>query len=276
MRVLEIDPIISYIKLPFYNPHILEIYMDKLKYLVPNSCTAFSLVLGLASIVQSTVGNYELAAWMILWGVLLDKLDGTFARLLNASSEFGAQMDSFADFVSFGAAPAALLYWGLSTNDMVNQVWLTGGCTVFVVATAARLARFNVAEPPGGHLMFFGIPTTFMGAIFSSGYLAWNKYSMVDEVMAIVPFALFLAAIAMVSNVKLPKVKPRKNMALNVFQALNVLFAYVFTPFQLFPEVLFFQGLMYVTAGVVWYAVAPPPLDEGLDTHLMSEQATQS
>ena len=122
--------------------------MEKLKYLVPNSCTAFSLVLGLASIVQSTSGNFELAAWMILWGVLLDKLDGTFARLLNASSEFGAQMDSFADFVSFGMAPAALMYWGLSANDMVNQVWLSAGCMVFVVATASRLARFNVASHP--------------------------------------------------------------------------------------------------------------------------------
>ena len=75
--------------------------MDKLKYLVPNGFTAFSLLLGLASIVHSVNGHYELAAWMILWGVLLDKLDGTAARIMNASSPFGAQLDSFADFVSF-------------------------------------------------------------------------------------------------------------------------------------------------------------------------------
>ena len=57
-----------------------------------------SLLLGLASIFQATEGKYELAAWMILWAVLLDKLDGASARLLDAGSEFGAQMDSFADF----------------------------------------------------------------------------------------------------------------------------------------------------------------------------------
>ena len=75
--------------------------MNKLKYLVPNSLTAFSMLLGLISTYYSTQGHYDLAAWMILWGVLLDKLDGTSARLLNASSKFGAELDSFADFVTF-------------------------------------------------------------------------------------------------------------------------------------------------------------------------------
>lgn len=240
--------------------------MDKLKYLVPNSCTAFSLVLGLASIVNSIQGNLELAAWMILWGVLLDKLDGTFARLLNASSPFGAQLDSFADFVSFGMAPAALFYFGLMDNEMVHSVWLQASCIVFVVATASRLARFNVAEPPLGHLMFYGIPTTFMGAIFASGFLTWKQFQWSDEIMATVPFLLFLASVAMVSSVKLPKIKPRKNMALNIFQAVNVLTAYIIAPIQMLPQVLFVQGVFYVTVGVIWYGLKPPTDDLELDT----------
>ncbi len=232
--------------------------MDKLKFLVPNSCTAFSLVLGLASVVNSIHGNFELAAWMVLWGVLLDKLDGTFARLLNASSEFGAQLDSFADFVSFGIAPAALFYFGLADNEMVHAGWLQAGCMVFVVATAARLARFNVSEPPLGQLMFYGIPTTFMGAIFASGFLTAKQFQWSDESMALVPFLLFLAAVAMVSSVKLPKIKPRKGMALNIFQAANVLTAYIIAPLQMFPQILFIQGIFYVTVGVIWYALKPP------------------
>lgn len=240
--------------------------MDKLKYLIPNSCTAFSLVLGLASIVNSMHGNLEMAAWMILWGVLLDKLDGTFARLLNASSPFGAQLDSFADFVSFGMAPAALFYFGFMENDMVHSVWLQAGCIVFVVATAARLARFNVVEPPMGHLMFYGIPTTFMGAIFASGFLTWKHFQWADEMMATVPFLMFLAAVAMVSSVKLPKIKPRKNVALNVFQAVNVLTAYIIAPMQMFPQVLFVQGVFYVTVGVLWYGLKPPVEDVEIDT----------
>ena len=147
---------------------------------------------------------------------------------------------------------------------MVNSVWLIAGCLVFIVATASRLARYNVAEPPLGHLMFYGIPTTFMGAIIASGFLSWKTLHLVDESMAIAPFFLFIAAIAMVSSVKLPQVKPRKNLALNIFQAMNVLFAYIFAPMQMFPEVLFCQGLFYVLVGIVWYGIAPPVDDAEL------------
>ncbi len=242
--------------------------MNKLRYLAPNSCTAMSLLLGLASVVQSTQGKYELAAWLILWGVLLDKLDGTFARLFNASSEFGAQMDSFADFVSFGIAPAALLFFGLREPEfsgIVHYGWLMASCGVFVVAVAARLARFNVSEPANGHLMFYGIPTTFMGALLASGFLTWDKFGLGFGYMAPIPFVLLVLALAMVSNVKLPKLKVRKNLALNIFQAGMVLFAYIVAPFQLFPEVLFMQALFYLSVGVIWYAVKPPTFEDEVE-----------
>lgn len=83
--------------------------------------------------------------------------------------------------------------------------------------------------------------------------------------MAGVPFCLFLASVAMVSSVKLPKVKPRKGLALNVFQALNVLTAYIIAPLQMWPQVLFIQGVFYVTVGVIWYAISPPKSEELLD-----------
>lgn len=250
--------------------------MNKLRYLVPNSCTAMSLLLGLASIVQSTQGKYELAAWMILWGVLLDKLDGTFARLLNASSEFGAQMDSFADFVSFGIAPAALLFFGLREPEfsgIVHYGWLMASCGIFVVAVAARLARFNVSEPANGHLMFYGIPTTLMGALIGSGYLTWFKFKLGFGYMAPMPFVLLVLALAMVSNVKLPKLKMRKNLPLNIFQAVMILFSYVVTPLQLFPEVLFMQALVYVTIGVIWYGIRPPALDDEEEKEVIPSSA---
>jgi CDP-diacylglycerol--serine O-phosphatidyltransferase len=65
---------------------------------VPNGFTALSLLLGLGSVVKSAEGDFRLAAWMIPWGVLLDKLDGSAARLLDATSKFGVELDSFADF----------------------------------------------------------------------------------------------------------------------------------------------------------------------------------
>ena len=79
--------------------------------------------------------------------------------------------------------------------------------------------------------------------------------------MAPIPFLLLILAVAMVSNVKLPKLKVRKNMALNLFQGSCVLFAYIAAPFQLFPEILFVQALFYLTVGVIWYALKPPVLE---------------
>ena len=71
---------------------------NQLRYLIPNGFTAASMVLGVISAYLSAHDHFTLAAWMITWGVLLDKLDGSAARLFNASSGFGVQFDSFADF----------------------------------------------------------------------------------------------------------------------------------------------------------------------------------
>ena len=91
--------------------------LSKLKYVVPNAFTALSMLFGVYAFTLAAKGELELASWMVLWGVLLDKLDGTAARALNATSEFGVQYDSFADFVIFGIAPAAILYFALTPAD---------------------------------------------------------------------------------------------------------------------------------------------------------------
>ena len=93
------------------------------KYFVPNGFTALSMLFGLASVATSAAAyvdhvagrpsadQFVLAAWMVCWGVLLDKLDGTSARLMKATSAFGVQFDSFADFVAFGIAPGHAEIW---------------------------------------------------------------------------------------------------------------------------------------------------------------------
>ena len=122
--------------------------MKTLRYIVPNSFTALSLVFGLVSIVASSSGNYQLASWLILWGVLLDKLDGASARLLNASSEFGVQFDSFADFVVFGIAPASLIYnrfWLIALDFRATfQLCVFCFCVFLFTPAAVSAARFLV------------------------------------------------------------------------------------------------------------------------------------
>src|SRR5690348_1045570 len=116
--------------------------LPPLKYFVPNAFTALSLLLGLASVVCSAQGDFTLAAWMILWGTLLDKVDGSAARLLGATSQFGVEFDSFADFVSFGVAPAALFYFRLA--GVVPRPLAAVAAGLHAVALAVRLARFNI------------------------------------------------------------------------------------------------------------------------------------
>jgi CDP-diacylglycerol---serine O-phosphatidyltransferase len=235
--------------------------MNAIKYLVPNGFTATSMLFGLASVVASAQGQFELAAWMILWGVLLDKLDGASARLLRASSEFGVQFDSFADFVIFGIAPAALCYFSLRSTATYESGFahgaLLGVSGLYAVATSARLARFNISEPPGGENIFFGIPTTLVGALIASGYLTWLQYGLDASYLLAFPAILGVLGVSMVSNLRIPKLKARKNPILHWFQILNLVAVYVVTPLRLLPEYLLILCLVYLVVGLTWGALNP-------------------
>lgn len=235
------------------------------KYFVPNSFTALSMVFGFASVVLSARGEFNLAAWMILWGVLLDKLDGTFARLLNASSEFGVQFDSFADFISFGVAPAALVMFSVQSAPAFaesNLMYLAYGAAAFyAVMTSVRLARFNISEPPGGENIFYGIPTTFCGALVASGFLVWQQNALSFRLLQSMPVVLLVCGAAMVSNIKLPKVKPRENKLVNLLQIGNIVAIYVLATARMAPEYLFGASLAYLLIGTTWAALHPPNLD---------------
>ena len=236
--------------------------MVALKYAVPNGFTALSMLFGLSSVAMSASGNYTLAAWMILWGVLLDKLDGTAARLLDATSEFGMQFDSFADFVVFGIAPAGLFFFRLQTlpafDDGMGRIGLMAALGCYVVATSGRLARFNISSPPGGDKVFYGIPTTFCGAVLALAYLTWDKYGLDAQLLHAAPVLIVAAGFAMVSNIRLPKLKGRGNKLLHWFQIANIVAVYLLAPFKLMPEYMLFLCVLYLSVGGVWAALNPP------------------
>lgn len=223
--------------------------MPPLKYWVPNGFTAFSMILGLASMVASAKGNFELAAWMILWGTLLDKLDGSAARLLGATSRFGVEFDSFADFVTFGIAPAALVYFRVSTLVAGwHATALTVAAAFYAVALGVRLARFNTAaEDPA---MFSGVPGTLAGAVMASGYLTWDVFGLAERWLSYLPAFLLILGALMVSNLRVPKLKVRKSRAFNVFQFGMIAVAYIFGPLRIFPQVLFVMAMTYLLGGL--------------------------
>ena len=120
-----------------------------LRYTIPNSFTALSLLLGIASIVTTQLGGrdyLELAAWMIVWCGLLDTVDGVAARVLKATSSFGAEFDSMADLVAFGVAPAILV---LNAGVQIGGVeYDTGQFTVLAVAAGAPPGAPAQRPPP--------------------------------------------------------------------------------------------------------------------------------
>jgi CDP-diacylglycerol--serine O-phosphatidyltransferase len=131
-----------------------------IRILIPNMVTLLGLCVGLTSMRMAMEGRFDLALAAIAAAAALDGLDGRMARLLKASSRFGAELDSLSDFVCFGVAPAVVLYlWGFA--DVRSLGWIV--VLIFAVATALRLARFNVAlddpdKPIWEKAFFIGVP----------------------------------------------------------------------------------------------------------------------
>jgi CDP-diacylglycerol--serine O-phosphatidyltransferase len=128
--------------------------------LLPNLITLLALCAGLTAIRLAVEGKLELALAAIVFAALLDGIDGRVARLLKGTSRFGAELDSLADFVNFGVAPALILYfWGL--HELKSAGWIVA--LVFAICAGLRLARFNVMiddpdKPAWAGNFFTGIP----------------------------------------------------------------------------------------------------------------------
>jgi CDP-diacylglycerol--serine O-phosphatidyltransferase len=128
--------------------------------LLPNLITLLALCAGLTAIRMAVESNIQLALAAIVFAALLDGIDGRIARLLKGTSRFGAELDSLADFVNFGVAPALILYfWGL--HELKSAGWIVA--LVFAICAGLRLARFNVMidepnRPVWAGNFFTGIP----------------------------------------------------------------------------------------------------------------------
>lgn len=135
--------------------------MIQARYLAPNIITGLALFCGLAAIERALEGEIIHATWFVLYATVLDKLDGFAARKLRAVTEIGRQLDSFADFASFGIAPL-FIYLGAIGDQRGLPMLLLG--MVYVIGAALRLARFNAGE---SRSFFNGVPTPLAAGIYS-------------------------------------------------------------------------------------------------------------
>lgn len=167
-------------------------------YLLPNLFTTAGLFAGFFAIVSAMDGRHTAAAIAIFVALIMDGMDGRVARMTNSQTSFGAQYDSLSDIVSFGIAPALLVYsWSLLALGKIG--WLVS--FVFVAAVALRLARFNTFHEEKPKAFFYGLPCpAAAGAIAGVIWLGQvMEISGLDIAKFFAMYVVFLAA-SMVSN----------------------------------------------------------------------------
>lgn len=168
--------------------------------LLPSILTVGNLFCGYASVVYAMRGDLATAAPFIGVAMVLDLLDGRIARLTNTTSAFGLELDSLADIVSFGLAPAVLAFaWGLS--DLGRVGWAAG--FIFLTATAMRLARFNIHTTTQTDKRYFvGLPSPPAAGVVAATVYAW-PYPLVGFPQSIAAVAIVLVPAAlMVSTIR--------------------------------------------------------------------------
>src|SRR5881227_3086751 len=142
--------------------------MRRVVIVVPSLFTLFNLFFGIWAIVLASRGEFYRAGWYIFFAGILDTLDGRVARLSGTGTRFGAELDSLVDVISFGVAPALLMYF-LDFSNAGRFAWIL--CYIYVVSVALRLARFNVlsaGKPSTG--WFTGMPSPAAGMTLAVYY----------------------------------------------------------------------------------------------------------
>ena len=169
-------------------------------YLLPNLFTSAALFSGFYAITSAINGRYELAAIVLFAAMVLDSLDGRVARLTNTQSEFGAQYDSLADMISFGAAPALVIFtWSLSSFGKLG--WFAA--FVYAATCALRLARFNTQLGSADRRYFQGLPSPAAAAILAGYVWLCIEYEQSGAFVHYAAIALTVfAGLLMVSNIR--------------------------------------------------------------------------
>ena len=187
-----------------------EKIMQKSLSCLPHLFTLGNAFFGFNSIIFASTGDLFAAAYCILLGALMDALDGRVARLIGVASDFGVQLDSLADAISFCLAPAIMCYfWQLKTFGILGIV----ASSIFLLAGLMRLAKFNITHE-AQTTFFSGVPTTIAGCFLAIFLLnsAWIEQQ--GWLLIFVLILVLTLSFLMVSTVRFPTFK-RKSFHLN-------------------------------------------------------------
>jgi CDP-diacylglycerol--serine O-phosphatidyltransferase len=218
-------------------------------YLIPNFLTTAALFFGFFAIISAMRGRFEAAAVGIFVAMVWDSLDGRVARLTHTQTTFGAEYDSLSDMVSFGIAPALVVYeWSLQGLGKLG--WLAA--FVYAAATALRLARFNTQIAAADKRYFQGLPSPSAAAIVAGLVWVGADYDVEGSHLQIPAFVLtVVAGLLMVSNVRYNSFKELDLRGKVPFVAL-LLMVLAFVTIAIHPPQMLFAGFMaYAISGPV-------------------------
>ena len=212
--------------------------------ILPSAFTMANLFFGFYAIVATTRGDYAWAGWFIVWAAVTDLLDGRIARFTRTGSAFGGELDSLVDAISFGVAPAFIMYT-LYFSD-ANWSWVLP--LVYVMAVVIRLARFNVEQGGEAKTHFHGLPSPTPGMILATFY-PFSQTPFFQTYLAGMPWPrimgilLIILGVLMLSNIPyalVPRIgfKTRKGLLATLWLSGNLVVAVAFPAYYFFPMLL--------------------------------------
>ena len=214
----------------------------KARMILPNAVTLIGVCIGLTSIKFAIDGKFVIAIIAILFAGLMDALDGRIARLIKGTSRMGKELDSLGDVISFGVAPALIMYfWNLQFLEKLG--WFV--CLIYVVCVALRLARFNISseeEPSWEDNFFQGVPSPAGGIIvllpLIFSFSGLEKFLFDINYDLLVPIFFIIVSILLISTIPTYSFK-------------KIVIPRTMTKFLLFGIVLFFGALLVYTFKVL-------------------------
>ncbi len=243
---------------------------------LPNGLTLANLFFGIFAIVSASRGDFDGAARYIVFSAVADTLDGRIARATKTGSRFGSELDSLVDAISFGVAPAFIMYFAVLNNTGWDWIF----CFLFIACAVARLARFNVESAGKGNTHFTGLPSPAAGMALAT-YYWFSQTPLYSETMIgglpwqqMLRWVMLGLGMLMISNVqyaKVPTVGFRTwSGILGWMLVIGTLIGVIFLPKQFFfPALLFY--VLYGIGRTVLLGLLDrlPPPDE--DDALLSD-----
>lgn len=219
--------------------------MNKWMNHLANFLTSLSLISGFASIIFSLESHFTFASWAIILSVVLDGLDGQVAKKNPVPSEFGKELDSLVDVVSFGVAPSILGYIFVYRDF---YIWAAAVLFIYLFCSVLRLAKYNITPKEKLTNYFYGLPTTVSGGILASFILIYRRYTQLPPpiIFLLLAIAMALLMVSKIKYINLDGVKSifKKSIfpaLVTIFIVFSVLFVFYFITAVFLPELIIFS-----------------------------------